>query len=244
MVTEAKVHANRLNALKSTGPTTEAGKARSRLNAVRHGLYAAAVVLPGEDPAEFAWLRREYIVALKPQDALELTLVDRIVGAAWRLRRVADAERLAHVGIAECNSDEDRDDGGLRPGYETQVLGLRGKPGGLLERLGAAERRLEGTMHKCLRELRLVRQAAARTAELPESPFLEPEVEPEADTEEAVRDQVRVEQQREAAFAQSIERYAGATRVQVLPPTFETNTKIVRNEPIGPSRRNGKSPSP
>jgi len=33
-----QIEANRRNALKSTGPTTDAGKYRSRRNAVRHGV--------------------------------------------------------------------------------------------------------------------------------------------------------------------------------------------------------------
>ena len=36
-MTEAALAANRANALKSTGPRTAAGKARSRLNALKHG---------------------------------------------------------------------------------------------------------------------------------------------------------------------------------------------------------------
>jgi hypothetical protein len=45
MATEKQIEANRRNAEKSTGPRTKAGKARSRLNARRHGL---ASTLEGE----------------------------------------------------------------------------------------------------------------------------------------------------------------------------------------------------
>ena len=38
MASEAQIAASRRNAVKSTGPRTERGKERSRLNAPRHGL--------------------------------------------------------------------------------------------------------------------------------------------------------------------------------------------------------------
>ena len=40
MASAAQITANRRNALRSTGPRTAAGKARSCLNARKHGLYA------------------------------------------------------------------------------------------------------------------------------------------------------------------------------------------------------------
>ena len=60
----ARIAANRANAQKSTGPKTEAGKARSRANAVKHGLTGAGVALPGEDTArieaEFVQAQEEF----------------------------------------------------------------------------------------------------------------------------------------------------------------------------------------
>ena len=40
MPSDAQIEANRRNARNSTGPRTEAGKERSRRNALRHGLAA------------------------------------------------------------------------------------------------------------------------------------------------------------------------------------------------------------
>ena len=51
IVSEARREANRRNALRSTGPRTEAGKDRSRRNALTHGLSAEVVRLPEHEPA-------------------------------------------------------------------------------------------------------------------------------------------------------------------------------------------------
>ena len=49
MTSYRQIEANRRNALRSTGPRTEAGKLQSRRNAVRHGLMAETVIDSLED---------------------------------------------------------------------------------------------------------------------------------------------------------------------------------------------------
>src|SRR6476660_8399356 len=92
MATERQIRANQINALKSTGPKTEAGKAVSAGNALRHGLTAHQVVLAGEDPAEFEALREDLTREIAPITAMEALLVDRLAQLFWRLRRVAKFE--------------------------------------------------------------------------------------------------------------------------------------------------------
>jgi hypothetical protein len=43
----AQITANRLNARKSTGPKTPAGRAVSRLNALKHGILSKEVLVRG-----------------------------------------------------------------------------------------------------------------------------------------------------------------------------------------------------
>jgi hypothetical protein len=81
-----------MNARRSTGPKTPEGKAMVRLNALRHGLLAREVVLPGEDADAFEDLWNEVRADLSPVGPIEQLLVERIVNAMWRLRRLARAE--------------------------------------------------------------------------------------------------------------------------------------------------------
>ncbi len=92
MTTDAKTHANRRNALRSTGPKTQRGKAASRLNALRHGLTAETVVLPNEDADAYVELRRRLHEELDAKSTLEAAIVDRIAALFWRLRRLGRVE--------------------------------------------------------------------------------------------------------------------------------------------------------
>ena len=88
MASRRQLEANRLNSQKSTGPQTPEGKARSRRNAITHGLTAREIVLAHEDPAKFEALSQELQLRFKPRDALEEELVGRVAGLLWRLKRV------------------------------------------------------------------------------------------------------------------------------------------------------------
>ncbi|MGD0497127.1 MAG: hypothetical protein ABSC23_01700 [Bryobacteraceae bacterium] len=102
MATPAQIHANRLNAMKSSGPRTDAGKAVSRFNALKHGIDAHALVIPGEDPAQLEALALEYQRRFQPADPMEAYLIDTLVGADWGRRRYARIEaQLIRVLVAQ-----------------------------------------------------------------------------------------------------------------------------------------------
>jgi hypothetical protein len=89
----ARIASNRTNAQRSTGPRTIEGKTASSRNARKHGLLAVGQpVLPGEDPDVLDALDRYLHDELAPATAIEVLLVDEIVGLVWRLRRVARVE--------------------------------------------------------------------------------------------------------------------------------------------------------
>src|SRR5262249_54359065 len=92
MTSERQKAANRANARHSTGPKTPEGKAVVRLNACRHGLLAHDLILPEENVDAFEDLRNRVWADLSPQGPIEEMLVDRVVNAMWRLRRLERAE--------------------------------------------------------------------------------------------------------------------------------------------------------
>ena len=87
-----QIEANRLNALKSTGPRTEEGKRRSRCNAIRHGLTAETVIAGLEDPEDYESFESTIIADYDPTTAVERELVLRLASVLWRLRRATGIE--------------------------------------------------------------------------------------------------------------------------------------------------------
>ena len=92
MASDAQIRANRANALRSTGPRTAEGKARSARNALTHGACSATALLPDESQAAFHALRASYLAEFRPANQNEYYLVGRLAFAAWRLNRLAALE--------------------------------------------------------------------------------------------------------------------------------------------------------
>jgi hypothetical protein len=83
---------NRANAQHSTGPKTEAGKQRSALNALRHGLTGQLVVMPTEDLVAYEAHRKSLVDEYHPKGATEHLLVQALADVSWRLNRVIALE--------------------------------------------------------------------------------------------------------------------------------------------------------
>jgi hypothetical protein len=97
----ARIEANRRNALRSTGPTTPGGKARSSKNALRHGVYSFLPVVPGMEWNEDWEIHRTGILkSLAPEGTLEEALAERVALCLWRLNRVHRYETaITSVGL-------------------------------------------------------------------------------------------------------------------------------------------------
>jgi hypothetical protein len=103
MISASKLSANRANAKSSGGPKTQAGKARSRMNAVKHGLTAREITVEGETPEEFDAFRDGLFADHKPASALERELIDRLAGLLWRLRRLPVVEAGLLNRLTDCS---------------------------------------------------------------------------------------------------------------------------------------------
>jgi len=92
MTSYRQIEANRRNALKSTGPKTEAGKEVSRRNAMRHGLTAETVITALEDAEDYRAFEAAIAADYDAQSAVERELVLRLTSVLWRLRRAETME--------------------------------------------------------------------------------------------------------------------------------------------------------
>ena len=101
---------NALNAQHSTGPRTEAGKKRSSLNSLRHGLTSQVVVLPTEDLAAYTAFTAGFHADLQPKNLIETQLVQSLADTRWRLNRCAALEsNLYSAAMADAAAEQAAD---------------------------------------------------------------------------------------------------------------------------------------
>jgi hypothetical protein len=122
----ARTLANQLNAQKSTGPRTAEGKARSRTNALKHGLCAKVIEIEGENSAVLDGREVGWQIELNPFDReVQGYLVHLAVRQTGRLDRldtiydtkVAKFARDAHKSLKEARMREVEE---LTPMIETR----------------------------------------------------------------------------------------------------------------------------
>jgi hypothetical protein len=154
-VSSRKLQANRANAAKSTGPKTADGKAKSSQNRLCHGFYSKQLLLPGEDPRELEQLRQELMTDLRPCGAMQVLLVDRLVAAHWRLRRLQRIEQLVFdENLNQCRRHMASQD--ATP--DAALLRMTCSSRETSDRLSVYQNRLDHSIHRILRELRLLRK--------------------------------------------------------------------------------------
>jgi len=109
--------ANRRNALRSTGPKTEAGKRISRCNAVRHGLTAETIIPALEDAEDYRAFEATITADYDVQSAVERELVLRLASLLWRLRRAT----MMETGLFDIQAEN------LRNSHQTRHLSLNSR---------------------------------------------------------------------------------------------------------------------
>src|SRR3982751_2694958 len=103
MATHAQIEANRRNSQKSTGPSTDAGKLASSLNALKTGIYAESLLIDGESADTPDDLARAYDATCRPAGPREQAAVNPLIHADWLLRRMRRVESLLWNEKAEQN---------------------------------------------------------------------------------------------------------------------------------------------
>ena len=131
MTNEKQIHANRLNAQRSTGPRSDEGRATVAQNALKHGVFSKQILLEGESKKEFEALKAEFYEQFRPQGFLEQLFCERALAAAWRLSRVTQMESMLidhatrrsydHSGIIEVLSGYSGDELSLLSRYEISL---------------------------------------------------------------------------------------------------------------------------
>ena len=124
----AQSETSRLNGACSVGPVTDAGKTRSALNSVRHGLSGRTFfLLPDEDPEEFAAHEAELLAEFRPRDHAEREAALALVRATWREIRGdrLEAQVLTHLFAAERIEDQAAREGARAAGFRQLATMLR-----------------------------------------------------------------------------------------------------------------------
>ena len=101
------------NGRQSRGPVAQRPKAVPRFNATRHGILARHLLVGDRDgfdlerPEELRQLHAQLRAELAPVGIIEELLVERILAAYWRLRRVLvhDQHRVSHSTEANIRND-------------------------------------------------------------------------------------------------------------------------------------------
>jgi hypothetical protein len=94
LTTEQCNEIRRQNGRKSRGPVTEEGKARSRTNALKHGLRAEVLPLPNEDPDAIQARQQAWQEYYRPTSPAAQHLLDQCVRATLLADR-CDASHAA-----------------------------------------------------------------------------------------------------------------------------------------------------
>jgi hypothetical protein len=170
-ITPKQLEANRQNAVKSTGPKTPEGKALVALNPIKHGLLSKEVLLANEDENTLVELGKRLRHQLAPVGELETMLVDRVIAAFWRLRRILRIEKdlvdkkvseeIGKKAMAAWRRKKNKDSSPLPPVNMYEALEYKFS---YFEKFQRYEAYIERGMYKALHELQRLQAARSGKA--------------------------------------------------------------------------------
>jgi hypothetical protein len=157
MASEKQIEANRRNAQKSTGPTSDAGKNKCRLNAKRDGFTGQVTTLSDEDRPIFENFKTDLTRDLAPKTVMELSLASAIAWDTWRLNHIRAVEMNifalgANDNCLKTDSDDPSRDPQLRTAMSAAVTFARESK--TLSLMSIYEQRMNRSLHKNLATLR------------------------------------------------------------------------------------------
>jgi hypothetical protein len=166
MASQKQIDANRRNAQRSTGPTTDLGKAVAKFNSLKHGMTAATAVLPYEDADSYSQLRESFVDTYKPANAVESSLVETIANSYWRLLRIRRVETAAFdMGIRGLKKKYNYSQAPLKDDDQTLVVILNDDEDPLL-RIERHQTRIERCYFQAIDTLRKVQKDRLREERL------------------------------------------------------------------------------
>jgi hypothetical protein len=89
MATPQQIEANRKNSQNSTGATSQTGKERSSLNAVKHGFTGQQLVLSEAEKEAYEFHVLAYMDEYAPKTQIETNLVQQFADLNWSLHQIA-----------------------------------------------------------------------------------------------------------------------------------------------------------
>jgi hypothetical protein len=183
MPSELKSETARINGAKSRGPTTEAGKAASSQNSLKHGFTSRkTLILKTESPDEYRAFLAEHIAIHQPTTLPESELVDQMAIARWRIRRFVGAETV----LIDCEMVRNREkvskefgptDSDVHLALAIRSLADESRCLSLMSRYESRLQRCHDKAYAALRELQHLR-ASQPTAPTPPVPESDPPPEP------------------------------------------------------------------
>jgi hypothetical protein len=109
-----KLAANRTNSQKSTGPTSDAGRAKSATNSRKHGLTGRFTVMSGENQEAFDNLFEQFMLDEKPVGSVEVELVRKMAEHTWLRERAARCQEACFVVMPQTSEQNENDEAEVR----------------------------------------------------------------------------------------------------------------------------------